>query len=61
MYGSCVGAGIVLLVVAVAARTMDVTSVDELQQKAKQNGPKISEAFRERMLPLGTWMKVILL
>ncbi len=47
-----------LLAVAVAARAMDVSSADELRQKAKQNGPKVSETFREWMLPLGTWMKV---
>lgn len=49
-----------MLAVAIAARTMDVTSLDELRVKAQQNGPQAAEAFREWMLPLGTWVKVTL-
>ena len=57
VYGSCIGAATVVLAIAAVARVMDVTSVDELRHKAKQEGPEAAEAFRERLRPIGDWIK----
>ena len=58
LFGSCLGVATVVLAVAVTARTLDVSTADELRLSAERNGPKAAEAFRQKISPLGDWLKV---
>jgi hypothetical protein len=59
LYGSFLGVAGVAILVAAGARIFDVTSPQDLRDRAAADGPLAAEAFRGWLLPVKASIQVI--